>query len=199
MRSPARQQPRWAAVGSEVLSPVWVTLALLVVVTVQATGSLRRGLGYAAVAILFTVALPYAVVLVRVRRGRVRSGRFIAERAERPLMMLVALASLAVGLVVLAALDAPRELFAVVAAILAGVVVTSLVTLWWKISIHASSTAGTVAVLVLTFGPAGLLALPLLPLVCWARVALGAHTVAQVAAGSVVGAVVTGAVVSALN
>ena len=165
----------------------------------QATGSLRRGLGYAAVASLFTVALPYAVVLVRVRRGRVRSGRFIAERAERPRMMLVALVSLAAGLAVLAVLDAPRELFAVVAAILAGVVVGGVVTLWWKISIHASSTAGTVVILTLTFGPAGLLALPVLLLVCWARVALGAHTLTQVVAGCVVGAVVTGVVTSALT
>jgi membrane-associated phospholipid phosphatase len=119
-------------------------------------------------------------------------GRFtdmhLSRREERPLMMAIGLVSVAVGLGLMALLDAPRELFALVGAMVAGVAVALLISSFWKISIHTSVTAGTVTILILVFGPWTLVLAPLALAVAWARVRLRAHTVGQVLVGGVLGA-----------
>jgi membrane-associated phospholipid phosphatase len=57
-------------------------------------------------------------------------------------------------------------------------------TLWWKISIHASSIAGAATMLTALYGMVLLPSFLLLILVSWSRVVLRRHTVAQVVAGS---------------
>jgi hypothetical protein len=97
--------------------------------------------------------LPYAILLLGIRRG-ILADRHLTERRERPAMMAIGLVSVTTGLLITWWLGAPRALFALVAAMVAGVVVSLAITVFWKISIHAAETAGTVAVLVLEFGPA---------------------------------------------
>jgi membrane-associated phospholipid phosphatase len=76
----------------------------------------------------------------------------------------------------------------------AGLVVFTVVTLWWKMSIHAGVAGGTALVLVAVYGPVTLIAAPFALLSCWARVRLSAHTPAQVVAGALVGATIAGTV-----
>ncbi|MEU7864838.1 phosphatase PAP2 family protein, partial [Nonomuraea sp. NPDC049141] len=109
------------------------------------------------------------------------------------------LCSVAAGLALLAVLGAPRPVLALAAAGLVGLVVAVTVSHWWKMSIHSAVAAGTVVVLVLTFG-AGLLATaPLLALVGWSRVRLRDHTVPQVVAGLALGALVAALVFAPLR
>ena len=68
-----------------------------------------------------------------------------------------------------------------------GIGATLAITLTWKISFHAAVAAGALGILALAFGQAALLAAPLLGLIGWARVRLGAHTPAQVYAGVLIG------------
>jgi membrane-associated phospholipid phosphatase len=82
----------------------------------------------------------------------------------------------------------PRLLTGYLAFMLGSVAVLAAITLVWKISIHCAVASGSVAILALTFGPLLLLGYLLVGLLCWARVALGDHTVGQVVAGSVLGA-----------
>jgi hypothetical protein len=65
-----------------------------------------------------------------------------------------------------------------------------LVTLWWKVSVHTAAASGTVAILVVTFGPPLLLALPAIALVAWSRIRLGDHTPAQTLVGAALGGLV---------
>jgi len=68
------------------------------------------------------------------------------------------------------------------------------ITLWWKISIHASSLAGTVTFLTALYGAIVLPAFLLVILVSWSRVVLRRHTVAQVVAGALVSITLTSAI-----
>ncbi len=70
----------------------------------------------------------------------------------------------------------------------------TLVTLRWKISIHVATVAGAVVILTLVFGLGFALLAPAVALTGWARVALGDHTPAQVAAGAVLGAAIAASV-----
>jgi membrane-associated phospholipid phosphatase len=95
-----------------------------------------------------------------------------------------------VGEPVDASFDAPAELVALQASIAVGVACGWVITLWWKISVHAAIAAGAATVLTLVFGTALLAAWPLVALICWSRVQVGDHTPAQVLAGVALGVVV---------
>ena len=61
-----------------------------------------------------------------------------------------------------------------------GVACGWVITLWWKISVHAAIAAGTATVLLLVFGLALLVVWPLVALIAWSRVQVGDHTPAPV-------------------
>jgi membrane-associated phospholipid phosphatase len=66
-----------------------------------------------------------------------------------------------------------------------------IITLWWKISMHASSLGGVATMLTVLYGAVMLPLFVLLVLVSWSRVALRRHTVPQVIAGSLAGIILT--------
>ena len=64
----------------------------------------------------------------------------------------------------------------------------------WKISIHATGVGSGLLILCLAGGTGMWPLAPALPLVAWARLRLGYHTAAQVAAGALLGGVATGSI-----
>ncbi|WP_250030917.1 phosphoesterase PA-phosphatase [Paractinoplanes maris] len=178
---------RVARVVTEVLAP-----GVLVALLLMAVG-FHAGSWWGVGAAIFTAGIPMAYVVRGVRRGRLTS-HHIPEREHRRGPLLFGLASVVVGTVALVLLGAPRELLALLAAGITGLVVFALVTAYWKMSIHAGVAAGTVAVLIAVYGPVALLGVPLVPLVGWSRLVLKAHTLGQVVAGTLVGAVIAGTV-----
>ena len=179
---------RFAHLISELFSPVYQVFFMLLVVGIHSAG-LVQGLLLGAVASLFAGGIPYLILATGVRRGRF-TDMHLSRREERPIMMAIGLASVVVGLGLMVLLDAPRELFALVGAMVAGVAVALVVSAFWKISIHTSVTAGSATVLVLVLGPWALVLTALVVAVAWARVRLGAHTVSQAVVGAAVGAAV---------
>ena len=191
------RRTRVAKILTEVFAPPILVLTLLIVVAIHSISSIREGLFLGAVAAFFAAGLPYAIMIAGIRRGRL-SDRHLSLREQRPAMMIIGLVSVSVGLLVMAWLDAPRELFAVVAAMVAGVGVAFAISSFWKISIHAACAGGTVAILVIVFGWIMLVWVPVVAAICWARVTLRDHTGLQVIAGTVVGAIVAAAVMAPL-
>lgn len=182
---------------SEVLAPAVLVAGLLLAVGWQA-GDDGASRWWGVPGAVFGAALPFAYVVRGVRQGRF-TDHHIPEREHRRVPLVFGATSLAAGLVLLIVFDAPRDVPALLAAGAAGLAVFATVTHWWKISIHSGVAAGTVAVLVAVFGPVALAAVPLVPLVGWARVRLGAHTVAQVITGALAGALIAGTVFPALR
>jgi membrane-associated phospholipid phosphatase len=150
------------------------------------------------IAAVFASVLPYALILRGVRRGRL-TDRNISLRKQRVRFGVVAITSILLGLVLLAAFDAPAEMVALLASIAVGVACGWVITLWWKISVHAAIAAGAATVLLLVFGPALLAVWPLVALIAWSRVEVGDHTTAQVLAGVALGVVVNATVFSLLR
>ncbi len=184
-----------ARLVTEVLAPVVLVFALLIVVAVHATRSWAEGLGLGLLLAFFAAGLPYLILLAGIRTGRL-SDRHLRDRRERPAMMAIGLVSVAIGLLIAYALNTPHEVFALVAAMVSGVAVALAITTFWKISIHTACAAGTVAVLVHTFGYSALWAIPVVLLVAWARLQLHAHDLWQITAGAVVGYVVASVVIT---
>ena len=196
--SPSRLAPRVARVVSEVLAPIVVIPLVTIVVSVHSADTLLRGLGFAAVAVFFAAGLPYLALLAGVRRGRF-ADRQVRVRAQRPALLAFTLASVVAGLVALQMLQAPRDLFALMAAMVAGMAITLLVSNFWKISIHTSCVAGVIASLALLVDASAWWLSPLVVLTGWSRTLLRDHSIAQVAVGTIVGAVVATTALSVLT
>jgi hypothetical protein len=175
-----------------------VSVLLLTLIAWHSADSARAAVISVGVAVLFGSLVPLWYLLLGVRRGR-WANHHVPIREQRRGPLLVGLASVIVGLVVRAALGAARELLVLIVAMIAGLVVSLVITHFWKMSIHTGVVAGTTTILVLVFGQIGLLAVPFVALVAWARVELGDHTPAQVLAGCAIGASVAGTVFPLLS
>ncbi|MFG3714600.1 phosphoesterase PA-phosphatase [Micromonospora sp. NPDC047730] len=194
-RSPGR---RAARLVTEVLAPSVLVTVMPLVVAARATGSLGGVLRWGGAALVFCAVIPVGMVLYGVRRGWL-TDRHIGDHTQRLRPLALGLASVAVGIALLAALDAPRLLVALMVATLVNGAVVTAVNHWWKLSVHAATAAGSVAVLVLLLGPALHALWSLVVAVAWSRVRLRDHTVAQVVAGAVAGAPLTAATFLALT
>ncbi len=195
--APSTRQ-RLARVLTEVFAPAPTVAVLLLVVAWRSAPTAAESLKWGLLAALFASLIPLGYILRGVRRRRL-SDHHVGVREQRPLPLLVGVASVLVGLALLAAWGAPRDLVALVAAMAVGLATSLLVTLVWKVSVHTAVVAGAVVILVLVFGPALVALAPLVTLVGWARVEVGDHSPAQVVAGAGLGATVAAVVFALLR
>ena len=157
------------------------------------------------VSLVFFCLVPLLYVVGLIRAGRVESLE-IRDRKSRLGPLGVGIASYAVGAVVLSWIVAGPALPLIVAFAALfplNTAIILLINLRWKMSLHMTSLAGFVSVLLFTALtvwrdlPAGVEAaltvatvaplVPLIPLLMWARVRVGAHTRGQVIAGALFG------------
>ena len=161
-----------------------------IILTVLAVGwryGGARGLAWGAVAALFAAVVPTLFIARGIRRGQ-WTDRNVGARGPRLVVLGFILASVAAGLVVLAAGGAPRQLTWYFGCMLGSVFLLALVTTAWKISIHCAVASGAVTILALLYGPWLAPGYLLVALTAWSRVELSDHTRAQVIAGAAAGA-----------
>ncbi|MFD9394978.1 hypothetical protein ACFWBB_30900 [Streptomyces sp. NPDC060000] len=116
--------------------------------------------------------------------------RHVVDRAKRTPIFFVILASIGIGSAVMVVGHAPTG------------ILIAMLALWlmtigllavnnagkWKISVDSAVASAVPAILSCVHSPWWLLAYALTAAVCWSRVALNYHTIAQTAAGAVLGA-----------
>ena len=113
-------------------------------------------------------------------------------RRERELVVSAFVLFDAFGAAALWLLHAPRLMIAAMLGYLVSTLVVQYITRYWKISTHAIGITAPLAALTLIYGRQPLPFMVLIPMVCWARVYLKAHTVMQVVAGVVLAVLTTG-------
>lgn len=87
------------------------------------------------------------------------------------------------GTIVLWLTNSPKLLVASMAGYTLSTIVVQYITRYWKISTHALGITAPLVALSLLYGREVLPFVVLIPMVCWARVYLKAHSIAQVLAG----------------
>lgn len=193
---PHRNKQRLARLVTEVLAPAPTVAGLLLIVAWRSAPTAAEAVKWGLLASLFASVIPFLFILRGVRRRRL-TDHHVRLREQRPVPLLVGTASVLIGLGLLARWGAPREVVALVAAMLVGLVTSMLVTLFWKLLIHTAVSAGALVILVLVFGRWFLAMTPVVGLVGW--VASGDHDVGQVLAGAALGTTVAGVVFSLLR
>jgi membrane-associated phospholipid phosphatase len=168
---------------SNVLSPFVVSFPFILLVAFYHTSNPLHALWFAAVTLFFLSIGPMVYIVIGVLRGKLTDVD-VSLRTQRFGPFLFGLCSALLGLLALMFIHSPKNLQTVLLITLLTGIIMTVITFWWKISIHASSMAGAVTMLTALYGSIVLPASLLIIAVCWSRVVLRRHTLAQVIAGS---------------
>jgi membrane-associated phospholipid phosphatase len=138
----------------------------------------------------FGMVLPMGIIYYMLKKGLLKD-IYASDRQTRFQPFIGAVLSYLLGLVALVVASAPDLVSVLMAGYLVNTIIMMLITLRWKISIHASGIAGPATYLAYAFGihlwPVFLLIIP----VGWARLKLKAHTLSQVVVGFLLTVVLT--------
>lgn len=177
---------RLARAISSILAPATISGPMILLVALYQASSVASALAYGAITLLFLSIGPFAYILLGVRLGKL-SDIDVSRRSERIGPFIFSLISVCLGWFTLILTHGPALLITLLILTAVSGLVLMIITLWWKISLHASSLAGAATILTALYGAIMLPGFALLVLVSWSRVVLRRHTPAQVVAGSVLG------------
>ena len=171
-----------AKITTDILNPFLLSCIVLVLLALESTATAAEAVKWALICLALSVFPVFAVVIYLVRRKKL-DGIFIKTRRQRSGIYILAIGCAIIGCIVLVLLEAPELLLATFVSGLSAVLLYMVINLYWKISLHTAFITASVTVLIIVYGGAAAGAVVLVPLVAWARVALGLHTRAQVVVG----------------
>lgn len=184
---------RLANLTSNILNPFLVGVALIVLFSFSSTATTSEAIKWS----LITAAvglLPLTVIIIYLMKQGKLDDFFINAREQRTRIYLMGTVSTIGGLVLLSRLQAPQLLLSGFIAAISVMVIFMLINLWWKISVHTGFIAASSAILVLIYGWAAAITIPLIPLTAWSRIKLDRHSLAQAISGAVLATVIAIAV-----
>ena len=161
-----------------------LAVPLFLAVGVEAAGT--RGLSWALLCVFLTSGLSLLYLVYLTRSGKVSDPRAI-PRAERVGPLRVVAALHVAAFVIVSLLGGPADLTAALLSYALATLGFVALTHVSNLSLHAAGVSGAAVCLTYVFGAWGLLAFSLLPTVFWARLALGRHTLGELALGALVG------------
>lgn len=178
---------RVAKLISLLSNPMVISLPCFAAVSMKATPHWRERLRWWGIASAAMSLTPLVHIRWGVRTGRL-SDHEITVRRERFWPYMAELGAVGCSYLAMRTFNAPRVMTAMVLSVATGMVIITGVTLFWKMSMHVSGTSGTVMLITLLYGKQWIPLFLFIPVVGWSRYVLDHHTVAQAAAGAVIGA-----------
>ena len=140
-------------------------------------------LALASIILFFATLLPLTMVVTLTRRGIIPD-IWASERESRVIPFAGAIISYLLGAVTLIVARSPAPITSLMLCYVGNTTIMMLITLRWKISVHASGIAGPLTALIYLLGTIAIPLSLLILLVAWARLKLKAHTIPQVAVGA---------------
>ena len=184
-----QMRKRIANLTSNILNPFLVSLIIILVLSFESTSSTLDALKWSLILIALSILPVFSVIIYLVRKGRL-DGVFTSVRGQRTKIYWLAGACASLGCIILPYFGAPSILVATFVAGLLAVVIFMCINLWWKISLHTAFITASVTVLVILYGWIVAVTVLLIPLMSWARIELKHHSLAQVATGALLAAII---------
>ena len=179
-----------ANILSIVGQPVFIPIPVFILLAMKLSDPADCALAII-VSLLFVTVIPTAVTYYfSIKLGR-KDGD-IPDRRLRFKPMMLGTASYLIGTGVLYLMEAPRLMTVLMLCYAIVTFVMTIITMYWKISIHSVGVVGPSMALAVAYWPWGLLYILLFPPISWSRYVLKRHTPAQIAAGALTGFVITG-------
>lgn len=145
---------------------------------------------YFVISIAATLLAPIIHVSLMKKQGKT-SGLDVPEREMRKSPFISGIISYLIALFIFWMLKAPKPALVLMWAYAFNTTVATLITHYWKISIHGMAVGGPTAALGYALSSNFYLLLLALPLIVYSRVSLKAHTPMQVIAGFALGFILT--------
>lgn len=145
---------------------------------------------------LFLLLIPSIFLFLQIHSGKATDPH-VSVREQRIKPFLVGVLSSVLGIISLWFLDVGRPAISFALCYLVNAVAILLITVRWKVSVHASVFSACVVALAFSFGSYLLSLFLFLPVIGWARIHRGKHTPAQVAGGFIISSAISWAVLSA--
>ncbi len=178
---------RLAYLISVIFNPVFVSTAVFPVLIVTADGmTIRDRAVFLTIILFFTSVVPLTYVAFLMKRGRVDSFD-VDARLKRLGPLAVGVAGYLAAFAGLSVLQAPAIIRGLMFCYAVNTLLVLIITRRWKVSIHATGISGPLVALSYHFGAVTVPLYLLIPIVGGARVVLRKHSVAQVAAGVIIG------------
>jgi hypothetical protein len=175
---------------SNILAPATISLPFILLVAFYQAQNKLSALIYACITLFFLSLGPLLYIIIGVRLGKL-SDIDVCRRTQRFGPFIFGIVSVMIGWLFLILTNGPRNLQTVMIITIFSGIMMMVITLWWKISMHASSFGGVATMLTVLYGAVMLPLFVLLVLVSWSRVVLRRHTVPQVIAGALAGIVLS--------
>jgi membrane-associated phospholipid phosphatase len=147
-------------------------------------------LWFSTLSIFFVSILPIITSSLWIKKKNLEVD--MPQREDRIYPLLLVILSYIIGVMVLYILGAPQLTTVLMFCYLTNTIVVLMISLYWKISIHAMGIAGPATAIIYLFGWTGLLFSLLVPLVLWSRLYLKRHTPTQLMVGTALGYLLTG-------
>ncbi|MFJ8383918.1 hypothetical protein ACIQ9Q_05280 [Streptomyces sp. NPDC094438] len=176
---------------TDVLQPRNVLLAGMLGIGLAAAGE-WTGLLWGLLGALCAGLIPAGYIEWERKRGT-WGDRHVVDRTKRAPIFFVILGSIGAGSVVMVLGRAPTGILAAMLALWVMTIFLLAVNTVWKISVDSAVASAVVALLAVVHSPWWLLAYAMTVAVCWSRVALRYHTIAQTVAGGALGAATSAA------
>lgn len=178
-----------ANLTSNILNPFLVSLAVMLLLSFELASSTLDALKWSLILVAISILPVFSVIIYLVHSGRI-AGLFVNAREQRTGIYWLVAACAGVGCLILTYLGAPLVLVATFVAGLSVIVVFMCINFKWKISVHTAFVAASVTVLIILYGFIAAVTVVLVPLVAWARVKVGHHSLAQVVIGAFLAALI---------
>jgi membrane-associated phospholipid phosphatase len=183
---PIKKRRVWrdlARIVSTIFNPFLTALALFVILADVSAKDTEDFWRLLFLSTFFTSIGPMLYVFWLYSTDRI-SDLDMSVRHEREVVFTTFVIFYFLGAGALWATHAPRLMIAAMLGYFASTLVVGYITRYWKISTHALGITAPLVALIMLYGRQPLPFLVLIPMVCWARVYLKAHTIAQVLAGA---------------
>ncbi len=171
-----------ARIISQIFHPITLSFMNVLIVGLFAMPAWLPGLGWALLCVLLQIIPPTVFFTIRLRQG-IYTDEDVSVRQQRNELYLFSMGTIVVGIGVLLLLNAPLPFLALLTSGLLLSLLSWLINLIWKISVHAATIAGSATLAFLYVQPLGILLWVSALAVGWSRVRTCNHTPLQVAAG----------------
>ena len=183
------QSERLAKIISFIFDGSFISIPLFIIICMVLVDDVMAALSWALLCLLFGMVLPFLYIFFLYRKNKIYDIH-IPEKGNRIKPLLFTVASYITGLLVLYMLDAPVFLKVIFILSIVSTAILTVITYYWKISLHASWITFVVITFNVLLGPWMLLLLPLIPIIGWARVKARRHTTPQVILGAGISSIV---------
>ncbi len=142
------------------------------------------------ICILFSVVIPVFTVIYWTRK--IKSHEMdLPNKEDRIIPLIIGFSSYIIGSIILFLIDAPVLSIALMFCYGTSAIIVTIISKFWKISIHTMGVMGPTVAMVFAFGPIGAVYGMILPPVIWSRYHLHKHTMGQLFAGAACGFILT--------